>query len=588
MVLLVGSSTRRSITSSGTNKRNETTTSTDIVMLFVRAAGVKSVVANKGNTLNAADPFYEITNQTGDCVARSVVFFNDLNPQWPPIKVSAAALGNNEPMILSFYDYQRDGEHALIGSIETSTDDMKQAARKVQAQRGVQLLDKKESFTLGDGSDGPRVFIYDFISTTGIPSSVTPSYKQKMRSGSYSSISLSSSGSTEPETDISSPGDDRSAAMTNPCDEGSVCISIDSNESTVVMANGTAPQPARKVKKKKKRMGRTLLVGRIMPKVLAGGIMPTLNEKEDVHVSLSDHPLAAPEIEATFESAPKIVDVAEAPRRFDEEEEENKPVVICPILTEAEHRGAEMAKQEDPDEAAPETDVVCGSMMSGSINDFDSVEDVSNAGDDVSHHTKYDVSTQDEESTVHAEEVFQLLEEIDDILTGFGQDHWERKRRLSGSARPPSKTRNRLAHMMGVGRGVANTTTAFTKRRMKDSLDSSIGQHTEEAASVSRSTTTSKSRTSGKQESNPATVLRWISSRASVHVKSSKPATSTSVSTRSTTASSSSSGASTSIQESPPKLKRRSENRLLEIDPKHNLPPRPKKKEEHLFPSNGP
>jgi hypothetical protein len=513
-------------------------------MIFIRAAGVKSAVNNKGNMLNAADPFFEITNPaSGECVARSVVLFNDMNPQWPPIKVSTAALGNKS-FLLSFYDYQRMGDHILIGSIETSIDEMKQAAKNVQAQRGVQLLDKKESYTLGDAdSDRPRVYIYDVISTTGIPSSFTTSYKQKSPNGSLSSPSVSSySGSTEPETDFSSSDGDRTFATMSPTDDqGSVCPSIDSNDSTVVTANGTAPpRPVRRaVKKKKKRMGKTLLVGGIMPKILVGGFMPTLNEEDDEKlVSPGRPPAADPKQEAaTVEAAPKIIEVS-----------------CCPIMTEAELRGAKMAKQEAPDKGAPKLDVCCGSIisgsiMSGSINDFDSLvqDDVSTkAGDDddVSHHdAKDDASTQ--ESTVRTDEVFELLEEIDKILTGFNQEYRERRKSRRPLSTKPPKTRNRIAGIMGgVGRGAMNVTTTSTRLVTKSSSGSSVGLSSR-PASISRSaSTTSRSTSGGSQASRSATT-----SSAKV---SKQPASRTS--TRSTA---SSSGASFSSNQSPPKLQRR-------------------------------
>lgn len=227
--------------------------STDIVMLFVRAAGMKSGKA--GNMFGAADPFFEVKNENSEIVARSVVFHNDLNPQWPPIKLDLEALCQNDPtrqITLTFYDWNKNDVHELLGEVSTDLNEIKQAAKNYQSQRSVGFLDKTEAYDLGKSG---RVFIYDIIQTTGFPTLGTLNKKKSIKSNAPSEAD------TEPETDSntqSSDDDDNKdesisvypsvmsveshEAIMIP-DDLSVChsvLSVESRASTIMHANGDA------------------------------------------------------------------------------------------------------------------------------------------------------------------------------------------------------------------------------------------------------------------------------------------------------------------------------------------------------------
>lgn len=234
--------------------------STDIVMLFVRAAGMKSGKA--GNMFGAADPFFEVKNDNSEIVARSAVFHNDLNPQWPPIKLDLEVLCQNDPtrqITLTFYDWNKNDVHELLGEVRTDLHEIRQAAKSYQSQRSVGFLDKKEAYDLGNSG---RIFIYDIIQTTGVPTVGTLNKKNSIESNSRSEAD------TEPETDSNTqPSDDddnkdeaislypsvvtvesHEAIMTP--DDVSVCpsvVSIESRASTIMHANGDA-SPRLKVK----------------------------------------------------------------------------------------------------------------------------------------------------------------------------------------------------------------------------------------------------------------------------------------------------------------------------------------------------
>lgn len=176
-----------------------------------------------------------------------------------------------------------------------------------------------------------------------------------------------------------------------------------------------------------------------------------------------------------------------------------------------------MASQDTLEEDEPETDVVCGSIMSGSLNDFELLDDVSEAEDDAAS------LAQSEDSSVHTENVFELLEEIDNILTGFDHDHKVLQKQ------PPAKltkTRNRLARFMGAGRAAVMAATTSNRKRTK-SLESPIPSSISRIPSFSRSLTgqastpesvsgsTTASRASGKQAPDAASVPGSTPSRAS-------------------------------------------------------------------------
>lgn len=78
--------------------------------------------------LGRSNPFFELSKFLGhdrgwDIVHRSSVIYNNLNPHWDEDRISLSALcqGNNN-MTLRFivYDYQRSGNHNIIGEMQTS------------------------------------------------------------------------------------------------------------------------------------------------------------------------------------------------------------------------------------------------------------------------------------------------------------------------------------------------------------------------------------------------------------------------------------------------------------------------------------
>lgn len=406
---------------------------------------MRTTATKAENLLGAADPFFEITNDAGDCVARSVVFFNDLNPQWPPIKLDVEALccgeEENRPVTISFFDFDPQEKHALIGRVATTVQEMKQAARDCQAQLGVTLLDKKESYSF-DG--GARVFVYDAISTTGVPTIGTLS-KKKSASGGQDSTSMSpSSDSTEPETDSSSDEEqvkehDDGSPMS---DASSVCTGV-SSDSTVMVANGDA-SPLKKKKGlfgRKKKKGKTLLVGGLAglsKTLLVGGVMPTTMEEEEEENSKESNPTLEPALVQEQSS------IAKQLPQDDLTTQEQEPDIdsLESSYSQAEQRGTEMAQQAD--------------------------DDVSELGDEYDSESVGSLSMADTNS-VQTANVHDLLGEIDDILTGFTE---LAKRQQQGKATPPpppknKSVRNRIARMMGGTKqsdviATASATTSVT------------------------------------------------------------------------------------------------------------------------------
>jgi C2 domain len=315
--------------------------STEIVMLFVRAAGMKSGKA--GNTFGAADPFFEVKNDDSKIVARSVVFRNDLNPQWPPIKLDLEALCQGDPnrkITLAFYDWNKNDVHELLGEVSTDLDEMRQAAHSYQSQRSVGFLDKQEAYDLGKSG---RVFIYDIIQTTGVPTFGTLNKK------SFES-NVPSETDTEPETDSntqSSGYDDQDEAIMTP-EDVSVCpsvVSVASRASTIMHANGDAsPRPKAKptfepirVTKNSPMRGKSLFSGNIAQTAQKSG-------EDEFFCTSVPGPLGNQEaIPIEWETGNDAVVVAEL-----------KGSMECsqglePLLA-AEQRGAEMALHEVTDE----------------------------------------------------------------------------------------------------------------------------------------------------------------------------------------------------------------------------------------------
>lgn len=215
----------------GVNER-----ATEVVMLFVRAANMKGCKSN--GIYGAADPFFEVKNDEGEVVARSAIFRNDLNPQWPPMRLDLEALCKGDQareITLSFYDWNEDGEHGLLGEVTTDLQDIAKAAIHYQAQRTVDFLDKKETYDLGDGC---KVFIYDLIQITGFPTAGT---LIKKRIGSATPSVADTELETDSASQSSSDEDKDDAIMTS--DVVSICpsaVSVASGASTVMHTNGDA------------------------------------------------------------------------------------------------------------------------------------------------------------------------------------------------------------------------------------------------------------------------------------------------------------------------------------------------------------
>jgi len=201
------------------NKKN-------ILMLFVRAHGMKSPASAKaGNIFGAADSFFEVWNDEKEVVARSSIQYNDVSPKWPPIKLDLETLcGNDESRMvyLSFYDYngntnnnENDENHEWMKTILTTVHGMKQAAHDCQTQQ-----QQQEPYKIGGRI---RVDIYDAIVTTGIPtmgtltkssnSNSTPLKRTKRTNNNHKKqLHVTSEGATESET-LSSLSDDEEVTI---------------------------------------------------------------------------------------------------------------------------------------------------------------------------------------------------------------------------------------------------------------------------------------------------------------------------------------------------------------------------------------
>lgn len=134
------------------------TTSNNILMLFVRAIGMKSTSSKTANIFGAANPFFEISNVHNEIVARSNILVEDSTPKWAPIKLDLEALcgfDKHQRVYLKFYDHQSSGEHGLIKQIVTTVDGMMQSAKDFRVIRSIQT------------ATAAQVCIYDAFVTTG-------------------------------------------------------------------------------------------------------------------------------------------------------------------------------------------------------------------------------------------------------------------------------------------------------------------------------------------------------------------------------------------------------------------------------------
>jgi hypothetical protein len=438
--------------------------STDIVMLFVRAADMKS--DKVGTLFGAASPFFEVENDDSEVVARSDIFRNDSNPQWPPIKLDLEALCQSDPtreISLSFYDWNKDGVHKLLGIVTTNLQEIKQAAKDYQAQRSASFSDKKVSYELGESG---RVFIYDVIQTAGMPTACT---MNKKKSGEGS---ITPTEDTESETDSYAQlsYDERKAQTRMTADDASVCasvISVVSNASTVMVANGEAsprqkpkakfdsieesheePSPSKRVKKVKSlfsgaidesheeasspnrvNTAKSLFSGAIE----AGAIEESHEEISTLNPSKQAKSLfsgiltsfsslmaedASPEALAPKEEAtPNETNADEAETQHQVEQEET--------LVAAEQRGAQKAQHEVADEGHKLVPIV------ETPDDYD--DDMSDATD---------------EDSVNSENVHDLMSEIDELLVNEWKGKEKATKQVKSSRVSASPIKSKIAWIM--------------------------------------------------------------------------------------------------------------------------------------------
>eukprot|EP00873_Tetraselmis_striata_P008636 jgi/Tetstr1/428900/TSEL_018879.t1 len=107
----------------GTVRVEQASTETveDITLQF------SAVNLDNKDTVGKSDPFLRISRRAGDGswqpVFKTEVIKNNLDPTWRPLKISAAQLCNSEyerALLLEVFDWERDGGHDLIGSVQTS------------------------------------------------------------------------------------------------------------------------------------------------------------------------------------------------------------------------------------------------------------------------------------------------------------------------------------------------------------------------------------------------------------------------------------------------------------------------------------
>ena len=77
--------------------------------------------------LNKSDPFYSIFRSREDGswvqVFKSTVVMDNLNPTWPPVKLSVQSLCNGDydrALRIEVWDWDKNGAHDSMGSTETT------------------------------------------------------------------------------------------------------------------------------------------------------------------------------------------------------------------------------------------------------------------------------------------------------------------------------------------------------------------------------------------------------------------------------------------------------------------------------------
>jgi len=176
---------------------------TDIVMLFLRANGMRKPSSK------AADSFYQIENEVGDVVGKSIIVHNDLNPAWPPLKLDLAKLlcdrqnNRKQPISIAFYDYdeKHPTEPVELGRVTTNLTELHQASMEIKAQRGVVFFDRNASFEINQqpttkddmsqhhhhhaaaaaATNTFKVYIYDIVELVGTPTPFAASEIELLR-----------------------------------------------------------------------------------------------------------------------------------------------------------------------------------------------------------------------------------------------------------------------------------------------------------------------------------------------------------------------------------------------------------------------
>lgn len=97
-----------------------------LLRLCLSATNIK----NTEGFMRKSDPFYELSCRrdgagglTWDNVFRSDVVKNNLSPDWKEAVVNLSVLNQGEmekPVLISVYDYESDGKHVSMGSVETT------------------------------------------------------------------------------------------------------------------------------------------------------------------------------------------------------------------------------------------------------------------------------------------------------------------------------------------------------------------------------------------------------------------------------------------------------------------------------------
>uniref|UniRef100_A0A7N1A979 C2 domain-containing protein n=1 Tax=Kalanchoe fedtschenkoi TaxID=63787 RepID=A0A7N1A979_KALFE len=98
----------------------ETASSRTVVELIFRCSNLE----NK-DFFSKSDPFLKISRivEAGGCVpvCKTEVVTNNLNPTWKPISLGMQHFGSKEnPLIIECFDFNSNGDHVLIGKVQTS------------------------------------------------------------------------------------------------------------------------------------------------------------------------------------------------------------------------------------------------------------------------------------------------------------------------------------------------------------------------------------------------------------------------------------------------------------------------------------